>query len=316
MNEYNNMETQVADEEKSSFNFQTIFTAFILNWKWFLLSVIVCLGIGVLYLRYTTPIYNTVAKLLIKDDDSNNSRGRVGAMQALESMSNMGIISNSYGVENEQEILTSTTIAQEAIRDLKLYVKYYKKGRVKDVFLYKEQPINIDLDNFHLNKLNAPIKITITKKGDSYEIKGSYSVAVDEIYSKGPFEFERTIRILPASISIGAGTVTFAKNNNHIMENGETLIAVINPLLTTAIGYVNALSVEQTSKTSSVFNLQLKDENISKGMDYLRQLIVCYNRQANEDKNEMAIRTEEFINDRLLNINAELSSTDDALASY
>ncbi len=316
MNEYNNMETQVADEEKSSFNFQTIFTAFILNWKWFLLSVIVCLGIGVLYLRYTTPIYNTVAKLLIKDDDSNNSRGRVGAMQALESMSNMGIISNSYGVENEQEILTSTTIAQEAIRDLKLYVKYYKKGRVKDVFLYKEQPINIDLDNFHLNKLNAPIKITITKKGDSYEIKGSYSVAVDEIYSKGPFEFERTIRILPASISIGAGTVTFAKNNNHIMENGETLIAVINPLLTTAIGYVNALSVEQTSKTSSVFNLQLKDENISKGMDYLRQLIVCYNRQANEDKNEMAIRTEEFINDRLLKINAELSSTDDALASY
>ncbi len=316
MNEYNNMETQVADEEKSSFNFQTIFTAFILNWKWFLLSVIVCLGIGVLYLRYTTPIYNTVAKLLIKDDDSNNSRGRVGAMQAFESMPNMGIISFSYGVENEQEILTPTTIAQEAIRDLKLYVKYYKKGRVKDVFLYKEQPINIDLDNFHLNKLNAPIKITITKKGDSYEIKGSYSVAVDEIYSKGPFEFERTIRILPASISIGAGTVTLAKNNKHIMENGETLNAVINPLLTTAIGYVNALSVEQTSKTSSVFNLQLKDENISKGMDYLRQLIVCYNRQANEDKNEMAIRTEEFINDRLLKINAELSSTDDALASY
>ncbi len=317
MNEFNNNpEVQVAEEEKSSFNFQTIYTAFILNWKWFLLSVIACVGIGFLYLRYTTPVYNTVAKLLIKDGDGNSSRNRGGAMQALESMSNMGIISNSYGVENEQEILTSTTIAQEAIKDLKLYVNYYKKGRVKDVLIYKEQPITIDMDAVHLNRLNAPVNLKITKKNNTYEVKVSYFVAIDEIYAKGPFEIEKTFNSLPYSIHTGAGTITFTKNKNYSMEDGETLLAVINPLLTTAIGYVNALSVEQTSKTSSVFSLQLKNENISRGMDYLRQLIVCYNRQANEDKNEMAIRTEEFINDRLMKINAELSSTDDALASY
>ena len=104
-----NQDLQTMEEEQSSFNFQTIYTTFILNWKWFVLSVFICLGIGFLYLRYTTPIYNTKAKLLIKDDDNRSYRR--GGIQGLESMANLGIISNSYGIENEQEILTSTTIA-------------------------------------------------------------------------------------------------------------------------------------------------------------------------------------------------------------
>ena len=41
-----------------------------------------------------------------------------------------------------------------------------------------------------------------------------------------------------------------------------------------------------------------------------------YNRQANEDKNVIAVRTEEFINQRLEKINAELGSTDGAIERY
>lgn len=125
MNDFRNtQEVQDVAEEQSSFNFQTIYKAFILNWKWFILSILICVGIGFLYLRYTTPVYNTIAKLLIKDDDNSHRTGR-GGLQALESMSNLGIISNNYGIENEQEIITSTTVAEQTVRDLKLYVNYY-----------------------------------------------------------------------------------------------------------------------------------------------------------------------------------------------
>ena len=107
----NNQEVQESNEEQSSLNFETIYTTLILNWKWYLLSVFICLGIAFLYLRYTTPIYNTTAKLLIKDDDNKSGSAR-GGLQALESMSNLGIISNSYGVENVEPkpILSYTTI--------------------------------------------------------------------------------------------------------------------------------------------------------------------------------------------------------------
>lgn len=316
MNDFRNtQEVQDVAEEQSSFNFQTIYKAFILNWKWFILSILICVGIGFLYLRYTTPVYNTIAKLLIKDDDNSRRTGR-GGLQALESMSNLGIISNNYGIENEQEIITSTTVAEQTVRDLKLYVNYYLKGHVKNKLVYKEQPVSVDMDFAHLEKLNAPVKLKITRDADNYVIKGTYYVPENEVAFDGPYEIEKTANRLPIIIHTKAGILTLTANGNYKLEDGESLIAILTSPRMAASKYVSSLSVEQTSKTSSVLNLQLKDQDISRSMDYLRQLVVCYNRQANEDKNEIAVRTEEFINERLAKINAELSSTDGALESY
>ena len=316
MNELrNDQQIQETNEEQSSFNFQTIYTAFVLNWKWFLLSIFICLGIGFLYLRYATPVYNTTAKLLIKDDKNDNG-GSGGALQALESMSNLGFISSNYGTENEQEILTSTTIAEQAIRDLKLYANYYIKGSVKKELVYKEQPINVEMDAPNLERLDAPLELKITRDNDSYKITGTYYIAENEVSFTGPYDIEKNISSLPAVIRTQVGTLTLTKNGNRTLEDGETeFVDMLSPRLTSHI-YIKKLSVEQTSKTSSVFSLQINDENISRSIDYLNQMVTCYNRQANEDKNEIAVRTEEFINDRLAKIDAELSSTDGALESY
>ena len=83
-----------------------------------------------------------------------------------------------------------------------------------------------------------------------------------------------------------------------------------------ATKYAGSLSVSQTSKTTTIAELVLKDESPQRAVDYLRQLAICYNRQANEDKNEIAVRTEEFINGRLEKINAELGSTEGSLEEY
>lgn len=316
MNELNNnQELQNTAEEQSSINFQTIYTAFILNWKWFLLSIIICVGLGFLYLKYSTPVYNITAKLLIKDDNSDKRSGG-GALQALESMSNLGIISNNYGVENEQEILTSTTVAEQAIKDLKLYTSYYIKGNLKNTLVYKEQPINVDMDFEHLEKLNTPIELKITRDNNSYKVSGTYFISEDEVTSTGPFEIKKTLSQLPAIIRTQVGNLTLTKNSRYQLEDGETLIVYLSSPRSTAHAYIKNLSVEQTSKTSSVFSIQLQGANISRSTDYLNQLVTCYNRQANEDKNEIAVRTEEFINDRLTKIDAELSTTDGALESY
>ena len=309
-----NQDLQTMEEEQSSFNFQTIYTTFILNWKWFVLSVFICLGIGFLYLRYTTPIYNTKAKLLIKDDDDR--RYRRGGIQGLESMSNLGIISNSYGIENEQEILTSTTIAEQAVRDLKIYVTYYIKGRIKERLIYKKQPLNIDMDYAHLDRMNQPIKLSIKRNGNNYKIKGTYFTPIDELTSSGPYEIDQTITNIPSVIRTKAGIITITANGRYKLEDGETLIATIQSPRIASYKYVGALSVEQSSKTSSVLNISLNDQDINRGMDYLRQLVICYNGQANEDKNEIAAKTEEFINDRLAKISTELSSTDGALENF
>ena len=300
------------DSEQSSFNFQKLYTIFILNWKWFVLSIIICLGCSYLYLRYKSPVYATSAKLLIKDESNNKS---ASAKDAISGMVDFGIISSNYGVDNEIEILNTRTLAAEAVRDLKLYTSYWKKGRVKNVILYKNQPINVDVDAAHLEKLNAPISMSIERDENKYIVKGKYYVSVDETTVEGPFKFEKTLAGIPATIMTKAGTLFFTSGKTRMKDGDVMKVVIVSPMMMAA-QYSSALSLEQTSKTSTTLNMQLNDKNIQRGIDYLRQLVICYNRQANEDKNEIAIRTEAFVNDRLEKINSELNSTEGQLENY
>ena len=136
-------------EEKSTFDFKTIFTTVVLNWKWFLLSLIICLGAALIYLRYATPVYQAHAKMLIKDEEQKNYR----SSRAMISATNLAEMTNSAGIDNEMEILKSRSLAEATVRDLKLYVNYRTKGKVKEVPIYKGQPVSVDLDPGHLEKL-------------------------------------------------------------------------------------------------------------------------------------------------------------------
>lgn len=317
MEENKNLQTspvQAEQPEKSAFDFQTIYTMLVLNWKWFVLSVILCLGCGAIYLRYKTPTFQAQAKMLIKDDESNN---RATGKSALLTASNLGIMTNSAGIDNEMEILTSLSIAQQAVRDLKLYTTYKAKGKIKDQLMYKTEPVFVDLDPGHLEKLIYPIQLVITRDGNEYKVKGQYTASAFEETEKTVYEIEKTLNGLPARISTRVGTITLNANSQVApMADGATIKVTIVAPKYMAMKYVNALSVSPTSKTTTIAQMVLTDEIPQRAVDYLRQLTVCYNRQANEDKNEIAVRTEEFINGRLEKINAELGSTEGSLEAY
>nr|WP_315455909.1 polysaccharide biosynthesis tyrosine autokinase [uncultured Prevotella sp.] len=299
------------NEGNSSFDFATLYRTIVLNWYWFVLSLIIFGSLGAIYLRYATPMYQSTAKLLIKDESSSNRRG-----QSLQSMSNLGIISNSTGIDNEMEILTSHSIAEDAIRDLKLYVNYSTKGRVKDVILYRNQPLNVDVDQAHLERLNAPINLSITKDSLTYIVSGTYYVPTNDNSNEGPYSINRKFTSLPATIATRAGIITISSNNGHAMRSVQALnVSILSPRMA-ANKYANELQVTQTAKSTSIAQLQLTDEVPQRSLDYLKQLAIVYNRQANEDKNTIALRTDKFINDRLGKINAELGKTEGELQSY
>ena len=296
-------------EETSSINFQTIYTAVILHWKWFVLSLIICMGCAMIYLRYKTPVYQAYAKLLIKDDDSRGRGGKSGVLTT----SNLGIMSNSTGIDNEMEILSSLSIAQQAVRDLKLYVNYSLEGKVKDHLIYNSEPISVDLDPSHLEKLNYPISLEINRKGSSYTVTGEYLNPKTGVKNS----IEKTITSFPTRIDTKTGIITLQSNGDRgLLPEGRALKVTILSPKSVATKYAGSLSVSQTSKTTTIAELVLKDESPQRAVDYLRQLAICYNRQANEDKNEIAVRTEEFINGRLEKINAELGSTEGSLEEY
>ncbi|HEY9543022.1 GumC family protein [Prevotella sp.] len=307
------IEELLQKEERSSFDLQAIYTTLILNWKWFVLSLVICLGTAYIYLRYTTPMYQTYAKLLIKDDEKS-PRGN-----SIQNAANLGLITNSNGIDNEMEILTSHSIAQAAVRDLKIYATYFMEGKIKDNELYRTQPFNVDVDAVHLERLNAPINLVIEKKNDNYTITGTYFTPRTESQVDDPYTIDKTTDQIPTTINTKAGLISITRNMLATfpdLKKGQIMKVVIVSPKMAAYKYLKNLSVSQTSKTTTIARLTLQDEIPMRASDYLKQLAIAYNRQANEDKNEVAQKTETFINSRLEKINAELGNTEGALESY
>ena len=299
-------------EEGSSFDFKIIYTTLILNWQWFVLSLIICLSAAAIMLRYTTPMYQSYAKLLIKDD---NNGGRRGGRSYIANSSTLGMMTNTEGIDNEMEILKSTQLATEAVKQLKLYTVYTLEGRIKDHLLYKNQPVNVDLDMAHIETLKRPISLVIDKdENGKLHVTGTYTyVPEDPDKPSKTYAINRTFDVLPARISTSVGIITFTANTLSPMPEDRNELVTIYPPKMIAGKYSGALTVNQLSKSTSIAGLTLTDEMPQRANDYLKQLVFSYNMQANEDKNEIAMRTEQFINSRLEKINTELGATEGSL---
>lgn len=306
----NNQEVIVTSEDSndSSFlNVQFFLKAFVLHWQWFLLSAIIFLGIAALYIRYTAPVYQVNAKILIKDDDSNS---RSSSTKQIMNTATLGIMNSSDGFDNELEVLKSISLAEGAVRDLKLYVNYTLEGTITDKALYNTCPVVIDMDKEHLDKLEYPVRMVITHDDNGYNVEGKYMDGDEEhsFSKKGN---------LPMFIATSAGTISLTPNEKGAAWTfgGKKVTATIhNP--TIAVKSFAGVGVEALSKTTTIAVLTRNDVLPQRAKDYLKQLVVVYNRQANEDKNVIAVRTEAFINQRLEKINAELGNTDGAIENY
>lgn len=297
------------EEEHSGFNLAALWKIVVLHWYWIVLSTIVALGAAFGYLKYTRPVYASNMKILVKDEDSRSRMYRGGQL-ALESM---GVISNSNGFDNELEILTSSNISQRVIKSLKLYVSYELDGRLRNHELYKNNPYIVDMPENQLVDLHSLIQLKIDRQGDGVHVAG-------EIYvprSKEPILFERSVKELPGSFNTPVGTITLQRNPGVGAELPEqAMYATIMPLEYAAIAYGSRLSVSASSKTTTVAVLNYLDTQPERAIDYLNELFRSYNEDANEDKNEVALKTEEFLKNRISAIREELDATESNLESY
>ena len=302
-----------SEGEKSSLNFQTIYAALVLNWQWFLLSLIICFCVALIYLRYAEPVYEVSARMLIKDENRKRNTN-----QMLAGVEDLGFLTNSTGIDNEVEVLKSRVLLRDVVKDLKLYTEYRSEGRVQNPIVYQTQPVIIDLDPEHLDSLDFNLlektqwfKMKVWREGRKYMVEGSAMENKTELKA-----FIHKADSLPTSFKTPLGIITVTENAGREFAPGKTYLVTIRPPMQVATEYLSRLSIAPTSKLTSIAELTLKDKNYRRGMDVLRQLNICYNRQANADKNEVALRTEEFINERMTKINEELGSTESEIQKF
>ena len=291
------------EEKEEKIDFHAMLFRYIIRWPWFVASIILCLAGAWLYLRQTTPVYNISASVVIKDDKKGgNSRGNLTALEGL------GLVSSVSNIDNEIEILRSKTLVKHVVSELNLYTTYTAKGSFNETELYKNSPVLVGLTPQEADKLAAPAVFELTlSPGNRLDVKATIG---ESSYSK---KFSK----LPALLTTPAGTFTFTLAHDSVtVKEPQTLTAVVSNPLWTAKGYAGALSVEPTSKTTSIVIVSLKNTNKRRGEDFINRLIEVYNRNTNNDKNEVAEKTEEFIAGRIRIINDELFSTEKELENF
>ena len=300
---------------RSRLNFATIFATVVLNWQYFLFSLIILVCGALLYLRYTEPTYKVSARMLIKDQDR-----RRNSNQMLSEMTDMGFLTNSSGIDNEVEVLQSRVLIRDVVKELKLYAEYRCEGKIRAGLIYGTQPVNVELDPVHLDSLDkayieggavSSMKLKLSREGKTYVVEGS-------IFQSGQPEqtFVKKAQTLPVSYRTSLGTLTLTTSPKYDLKPGQVYHVTIRPPMAVATKYLGAMTVAPTSKLTDIAMLTLTDKSVQRGMDFLRRLSDCYNRQANADKNEIALRTEEFINDRMEKIDAELGSTEGKIETF
>ena len=299
------------EQSEEQVNIQEIFFRYLIHWPWFVVSVIVCVACAWGYLRLTTPVYNITATVLIKDDKKG---GGASMSSELEKMGLDGFVSSSNNVDNEIEVLRSKSLAREVVNNLGLFVTYMDEDRFPKRDLYRTSPVLVSLTPQEADKLPQTMEV-----GMSLQPVGTMDVQI----RVGKKEYRKRFEKLPAVFPTDEGTVAFFANNDTLSPiRPESVIkerhitAYINRPFAVAKKYADFLSIVPTSKATSVVTVSLKNSNTQRGNDYIDKLLEMYNINANNDKNEVAQKTAEFIDERIGIISKELGSTEQDLENF
>ena len=301
--------TGVQSEEQ--INIQEILFRYLIHWPWFVVSVIVCVALAWGYLRLTTPVYNISATVLIKDEKKG---GGANMSSELEKMGLNGFVSSSSNIENEIEVLKSRTLAREVVSSLGLFVTYMDEDKFPNKELYRTSPVLVSLTPQEADRLPQTMEIDMLLQPAG---------AMDVQVKVGKKEYRKHLEKLPAVFPTDEGTVAFFANNDTLsslrpesVTTERHITAYINRPFAVAKGYAGSLSITPTSKATSVVTVSLKNSNTQRGKDYIDKLLEMYNINANNDKNEVAQRTAEFIDERIDIISKELGSTERDLENF
>ncbi|SEA98961.1 GumC family protein [Pedobacter hartonius] len=279
--------------EKNQVDFKLLAAKMLRNWYWFLLSIVVFMSVSYIYLRYTTPIFRTTAKILIKSDQ-NQSSGEDAMAKALNSQ-----FSTSSNVEGEVEIFKTRHLMEQVVRNTKAYIGYFHKGKILTVDLYKHSPILLTL-------LDSPDSI----KPVSLEV--NFSGSKVRLHNE---RYDKLVNFYEPFIVPGLGRVQIEKQSDQF-DKKDTYIVNVVTIKSTVSYLLSKLEVSIPIKQVDMIYLSFTDPVSDFSENVLNKLIKAYTDGNLLDKNQIADSTISFIDNRLLYVGKELGNVEGNVQTF
>ena len=297
------------EQREENVDLYALFFKYFAYWPWFVASVLVCIISAFIYLRYQAPVYNVDAAVLIKEGDKKggSSNNPMGALQDL------GMFSMTNNFDNEVEILKSRTLIKKVVNHLNLYISVAEERMFGyNTPLYKSTPVKVYMTPEEADNLEEGAKLHL-----KYTMNGKLDVKVEYMFDEEEQETEVSFDSIPAVFPTPVGVFSFTKNDSvPPLEEDMNLVAYVNSPTDVTESYVENLSVEPTSKTTTIAAISLQNTVKQRGIDFINCLVDFYNLDANDEKNEVAQKSAEFIDERIGIINRELGTAETELADF
>lgn len=286
-----------SNKNDQGLNIVDLFMYLASQWKWFLLSILICGGIAWYNYARAPLVYFRSATVIIKDPSNKASTS------GLDRFDNF---INKVNVGNEILQFRSKKLMREVVQRVHADVSYQIKDGLRSNELYNESPVLVSLpdalpeQSFSFTMTLKDAKTVTLSDFSGIEAKPSYEVALND------------------TVAIIEGMNVVVTATNYLRDSWlNTPIRVQKlPVESMVNYYKNALGIQQEEEEASILTLALKDSSPARAEDVLNTLITVYNEEAIKEKNQVAVNTANFINERLIIIERELGNVESNLESF
>ena len=280
---------------------QDLFYLCVNKWYWFVISLVVTIGVATFYLLTTPPVYTRSASLLIKEDSKGNSLSDAAGV-----MGDFDLFQTSTNVNNEMQSLQSPSVMLDVVKRLHLDISYHTDGRFYRKVLYgRSCPYAV---SFYDLPDNEDMSFTILPGQGTQVMLGDFTRNGEDVAGEVP-------AVLNDTVSTPIGKMFLRALNDTVSYDDPVYVSRMGYQAATGV-CASRLSVALSDDKSTVINLSFQDVCTQRAEDILNTVIAVYNENWIKDKNQIAVSTSAFINDRLGVIEQELGNVDESISSY
>ncbi len=284
-------------EYKNEFTISDVLRLILRNWYWFVLSLLVCCSLAVVYIKSKPKVYTRTASVMIK-----NERG--GGATESSSFGELKALRLKNITDDEIVVLKSNRLMLEVINKLDLAKSYKVKNGFRFDELYRRSPVKLVCPYETGQYIFSIQAIPLSSK----------KILLSGLYNDVEWSMQAILKdtvTTPVGELVIVPTPYYTKNYYgipiHITKGDPKMVS---------LACRNSLQVSLSGENGGVINLRLNDTSPERSEDILNTLINVYNQDATNDRNKVAQNTSNFINERLAIIEKQLGSVDSDIEEF
>lgn len=269
------------------------------HWPWFILSLLVCMGVATLYLLSTPKTYTRTTSILVKSSGEKSND--------IKLIEDLGVNNITSNISDEIVAIHSPAVVYDLVKRLHLDFSYFRPGYFRDEPLYAETlPVEVELPDIDDN---AFVDFTLTLHEDE-------TATLSDIHLRGESLDSVCYVKLGVKTASPLGHVIVKPSIYYKKGTRETIYVHRTSYLAAAGRYGALITAALQPNTRNIIDITCVDNSIPRAENILKTIVNIYNENWVQNRNQVSVSTNEFIKERLAVIEEELGDVEGDIAAY